>query len=96
MTAGNWFYLTGHTEYRCDITAETVANPEGIILDPWALRLWPSLLDHLLGRVGDQSALTQTVHRDWSPWLLSEEFRELIENATEDGRLFPTVDGRVR
>jgi hypothetical protein len=83
----NWYYITGRNDFRCDLTWETVRKPEGIVVDPWILRLWPSLVDHLLGSLADKNSLMRNLQRDWSPWLLSEEFRELFEEAAEDTSL---------
>ena len=92
ITADNWYFLTGHEELRCDITSETITKPDGVIIDPWTIRLWPSLMDHLLGRVADKRGMSQTFYRDWSPWVLSEEFRELTENVIEEGPLFAELN----
>jgi hypothetical protein len=75
-----WRYLTGRDSYRCDLSYETVASDEGCIVDPWALRLKTGLLDELLGDMRLNYRRYLAFWRDWSPWLLSEEFREILQS----------------
>jgi hypothetical protein len=94
ITSANWYFLTGKDSYRCDLTWETVKKPEGVVIDGWTLRLWPRLLDHLLGRMADKDSLIRSFQRDWSPLLLSEEFRELFEEAVDDSSLLVEANWR--
>jgi hypothetical protein len=94
ITAANWYFLTGRDQYRCDLTWETVKRPEGVVVDAWALRLWPQLVNHLLGRIADKDSLMRSFQRDWSPLLLSEEFRELFEETVDDTSLLVETNWR--
>lgn len=92
LTSENWFYLTGRDDFRCDITWETVKRPEGVVIDAWTLRLWPGIVEHLVGRLADKTSVLKTVQRDWSPWVLSEDFRELLEESAEDPSLLVSLN----
>jgi hypothetical protein len=83
-----WYYITGRDTHRCDLTYEAVHKPEGIVVDPWSLRLRPELFNTLLGsQYGDKTELLLSFWRDWSPWFFSEEFRERWESYKEDPSL---------
>jgi len=75
-----WYFITGRDNFRCDLSGEKVQQPEGVMLDPWALRLRPKLVELLLGTVAEENDMRLTLVRDWSPWLLSDEFREFFES----------------
>ena len=79
-----WYYITGRDRFRCDLSGETVQAPEGFMLDAWELRLRPALVQVLLGGVADQERMRLTLWRDWTPWLLSEEFREFFDSFKVD------------
>jgi hypothetical protein len=80
-----WYYITGRNTHRCDLTYEPVEKPEGIVVDPWAMRLRPGLFDQLLGSdYADKTELSFSFWRDWSPWFFSEEFRARLEQYPED------------
>jgi hypothetical protein len=79
-----WNYITGYDSFRCELSRETVEKPEGYMLDPWQLRLRPGLIDALLGSVADQRRARFTLWRDWSPWRLSDEFREYFTSFDVD------------
>jgi hypothetical protein len=79
-----WYFITGHDEFRCDLSGETVRRPEGIMLDPWELRLRPGLVRTLLGSVTDRQRQQLAVVRDWTPWLLSEAYRDFFESFARD------------
>jgi len=74
--AAFWRYITGRDSFRCDLSSETVNPPEGTMLDAWDLRLRPDVRRALLGSVDDQRRMAFTLWRDWSPWLLSDEYRD--------------------
>jgi len=71
-----WRYITGRDGFRCDLSSETVNAPEGTMLDPWDLRLRPGIRRALLGTVENQRRMAFTLWRDWTPWVLSDEFRD--------------------
>jgi hypothetical protein len=80
-----WYYLTGRDSFRCDLTYETVTKPEGLVVDPWALRLRPGFFDALReSGYPDKIGIALAFRRDWSPWLFSEEFREQFERFSRD------------
>jgi hypothetical protein len=82
--AAYWYYITGRGEFRCDLSCETVAKPDGFVLDPWNLRLRPGLREALLNSLGDRRIMAFALWRDWSPWFLSEEYRDFCESFTAD------------
>lgn len=79
-----WYFLMGHERFRCELSSETVQAPEGYMLDPWELRLRPGLADALLGCAVDQDRMRTMMWRDWTPWLLSEEFAEYFRSFPPD------------
>jgi hypothetical protein len=87
-----WYFITGRDEFRCDLSSETVRKPEGYMLDPWDLRLRPGLPDAMVGALADGPRMRRTIWRDWSPWLVSEEFRGFFESfRADEKRLYETL-----
>jgi hypothetical protein len=79
-----WYFMTGHDQFRCELSSETVQAPEGCMLDAWELRLRPGLADALLGCAADTDRMRASLWRDWTPWLLSEEFAEYFRSFPPD------------
>ncbi len=82
--AAYWYYITGREEFRCDLSCETVRKPEGFVLDPWDLRQRPGLREAILNSLGDRRIMMVALWRDWSPWVLSEEYRDFCNSFTAD------------
>jgi len=84
-----WYYITGFDNFRCQLSNETVHKPEGYMLDAWDLRIRPGLAEAILGSVADRQLMAFTFWRDWSPWMLSEEFRDFFESfEVDEARLY--------
>ncbi|MCV9967125.1 hypothetical protein OIU34_35420 [Pararhizobium sp. BT-229] len=88
IDTANWYYLTGAQSLRCDLTFATIKKPAGLVVDPWMFRLWPTLVEVLVGKLADRESMFRTFQRDWSPWILSEDFRELFQDTIQDPSLF--------
>jgi hypothetical protein len=83
-----WYFITGYDSFRCQLSSETVQKPEGCMLDAWELRLRPGLREAMLGAALNRERMAFTFWRDWSPWLVSEEFREYFESFEADEAAF--------
>jgi len=90
-----WRWMTGSDAFRCDLSFETVQSPEGKILSPWALRLKAGLVNALLGNLEDDYGRHLRFWRDWSPYLLNEEFRQIVEDFDDDPTPFISKIGEA-
>jgi hypothetical protein len=86
ISADYWRYATGSDTFRCDLSYETVHWPEACIIDPWAVRLKSGLLEALLGDLQNNYVKYLNFWRDWSPWVVSEEFRDVIQGYEDNPR----------
>jgi hypothetical protein len=84
VSTAYWRWLTGFEDFRCDMSFETVRAPEGKVLSPWALRLKKGLVEKLLGDLRADYVRHLHFWRDWSPYLLNEEFKQIVESFEDD------------
>lgn len=91
-----WYYLTGKEQLRCELSHAEISKPEGIMLDAWEQRLRPKFLDALLDAVADTPSMRFTLWRDWSPWILSEEYASYFKSFRVDESLLrASFDERI-
>lgn len=79
-----WYYITGKDQLRCDLSQSAIPKPQGIMLDAWEQRLRPQLADALIGAVTDANNMRMTLWRDWSPWILCDEYASYFRSFRED------------
>lgn len=73
------FYLTGQNELRCDLTNKLLTVENSYLIPPWRVRSSQPLFEFLMSRLGKGDLGRLRLWRDWSPWIVSSEFREDIE-----------------
>jgi hypothetical protein len=83
LDIAEWYFLTGNTHFRCQVTHEIVPAPHGKIIGPWEFRRRPAFLEALLGTLSgsQRERMRQAYRRDWSPWLVSDEVYALFKSA---------------
>lgn len=78
-----WYFLTGNTRFRGQVTHEIVHAPHGKIIGPWEFRRRPAFLEALFRTLSgsQQDRMRQAYWRDWSPWLVSDEIYTVFKSA---------------
>jgi hypothetical protein len=83
LDIAEWYFLTGNTRFRCQVTHEIVHAPHGKIIGPWEFRRRPAFLEALFRTLSgsQRERMRQAYWRDWSPWLVSDEVYALFKSA---------------
>lgn len=83
LDIAEWYFLTGNTRFRCQVTHEIVHAPHGKIIGPWEFRRRPAFLEALFRTLSgsQRERMREAFWRDWSPWLVADEVYALFKSA---------------
>jgi hypothetical protein len=76
-----YYFYYGQDTLKCDFSSTPIHRPAGKVLTPWTLRRWPALAKRVIEQMGGHDVAYYTFVRDWSPWVVTDEIFEDLQNA---------------